>query len=611
MGVERVYIGGLDPARLTIDDVFERLRRDTKKKVELRELKAHRSLCYGHLDAVSLQDDHTALEILRKLYNNVKWKGCKIRVEAAQPCFLDRLEQEREERRTKELETKTKGEAAFQDTTELATKIPRHLKIRRGYGEESWKVDTKPWRVEDWSTFRKMRTRLVEKKKQQQEKFQKLTKQERRKYPSVDHLTKAHLNRSVHLKFAEVKPVDASIPCQRSASDHPKRRGESSSTTDSSSSSSSSNEANTPGKNGTYIWSDDEGSSSDASLDVDNHAPDDSHRAYAWSDSEASEHENSTRSHEGDDRAEESSLNADLDPDGGTAGDMDLQQDVQSNLNVLGDLFPELAGKKAIEEMDHERETANKTVNEGSGWGSAGQMLRFDPTKANAVQFSKDKRAENTSASSESDTEVLNNSMVEVGDNDNDATSSPEIDTKEQTKEERAEDIYEQGKLEEVFRDARKAESLPAIVKTTEDAPNGGFSFGFQLTEKPAEGEKGAFSFSFQVPQKGATLHEAPDNKRILDNVETTADDAMHVDHDQKLQGRIGLSFSSEDIDHYVGVFYSLNEGKRIQEDLDGFRNDARVQESWESQRRILTQDWKRKRKYAQAQRKKRFTVHP
>ena len=70
---------------------------------------------------------------------------------------------------------------------------------------------------------------------------------------------------------------------------------------------------------------------------------------------------------------------------------------------------------------------------------------------------------------------------------------------------------------------------------------------------------------------------------------------------------RRGFVFPEQDLDKYVSIFYSLNEGRDIKNDLGTFRRNERVQDHWVKEKLALTQDWKRKRKYAQSRNKKKF----
>jgi hypothetical protein len=602
MTVERVYIGGLDPSRLTAQEIMDRLQTDVQNQVELREISVSKgSVSYCHFGAVSLQNDRTALEILRKLYNNVKWKGCKIKVEEAKPHFLERLAKQHQER----------DAPTQQANATEAGIIPRHLKIRKGHGEESWKVDTKPCKVKDWSAFSKMRQKLLLKKQQQQEKEQELLKKQKQQQSDPTTLKGAYWNRAVHLRFDE----DAALANLQSPS---------SNCTIESSSSSSSEEEQPRSKSG-YIWSDD--SDDDSSSASEKAKPRATRQAYEWSDDDDEsskdgsvqgpvnpitqqvipdegskpwqklvhdEFADGIHDEDGNDVASAPGSETANGEDPGENG-VEMQLDVQANLKLLGELFPELAGRKAVPIKEKEVKTVP------SGWGSTGQMLRFDPTKQSAGQYLLEKPKDDSGSSDESEKLPMKEDSGRERDIDSEdqRKSEEESSPKEEQEPEIVDSIYEEGELEQVFRGAREqVTAAPA----TNGPTNEGFSFGFQLEEEPkSKDDKGAFSFSFSVP-------EVAERKDSAAQVVENAEPDKAPDEPKRKRSRRGLFFSEEDMDHYVNLFYSLNDGKRMREDPEGFRSDRRVQESWEKQRRILTEDWKRKRKYAQAQRKKRFS---
>ena len=176
-GIQRIYIGGIDPQRLTIDDVSSRLRRlvdvvsietPASKPSDDCFVNTGPSFFYLNARCPPAEEDDTAesaatsakaspLQVLSKVYNNVKWKGCTLRVEEAKPHFLDRLRLEREERERKERQEmeedqQSEDAKASVDENDLAAEeaapsvanLPRNLRIRRRHGEEAFKVDTKP-----------------------------------------------------------------------------------------------------------------------------------------------------------------------------------------------------------------------------------------------------------------------------------------------------------------------------------------------------------------------------------------------------------------------------------------------------------------------------------
>jgi hypothetical protein len=313
----------------------------------------------------------------------------------------------------------------------------------------------------------------------------------------------------------------------------------------------------------------------------------------------------------------------------------DLKRDVEANLNVLAALFPDMAPRqpRALD-MDTVGD-ATKTGPDGtsgttklqqqqkaaepSSWTASGQMLRYDPTKESAKQFV---------ISIEAQDKEQQGGVVEppptdksTGDlEEEDSIGSASVSVDEETSEEvlpKPEDVYEEGKLEDVFREARKAQEAPTkVVQVAEEAKQesgGGFSFSFKVDDdaaksKPKE-ESGAFSFSFGLPAASSEnelpTETMPDAKYLAVEAFESVTEQMQVS--SHVKRRRGLAFPEEDLDKYVNMFYSLNEGRQMVDDLDGFRRDGRVQEHWAKERLALTQDWKRKRKYAQSRSKKKF----
>ena len=179
--IQRIYIGGIDPQRLTIDDVSSRLRRlvdvvsiETPASKPSDDCFVNTGPSFFYLNArcppaeEDAAENDTAesaatpakaspLQVLSKAYNNVKWKGCTLRVEEARPHFLDRLRLEREERERKERQEMEEGQqsedakasdnenqSATEEAAPSVANLPRNLRIRRRHGEEAFKVDTKP-----------------------------------------------------------------------------------------------------------------------------------------------------------------------------------------------------------------------------------------------------------------------------------------------------------------------------------------------------------------------------------------------------------------------------------------------------------------------------------
>ena len=572
--VERIYVGGVDPPRLTVEELLSRIASDVKDTVELQDMAI--SSIYCHFNATSLQPGVSALETIRKLYNNVKWKGCKIKVEAAKPHYLERLVKERDERSVS-LEQQQLSERE-------PVPIPRHLKIRRGYGEESWKIDTKPCEVSDWSTFRKMRTRLLEKQAQAREK----------KHQTVK--TSAW-NRAVLLRFQESEGVAFSQRLKHPASlDQSDSEDESEVADDNSSSSSEdsssrNNAVQENRKNGAYVWSD--------SSDNESETDEEGKEAFEI---EANKDETYQQELEKSPSEEESVLlESDEKKDDASSSEQETAKisanDVQANLNILAQIFPDLEGKKPHSDLGkNEGKTVKGSSDTRKGWTDMGQMVRFDPTQLSSEKFivepsisgsatedeememkGRDDDSVEESVSSEQDEKKLNTeSVVEEGD--------------------AAGKIYEQEMLEQVFKATREPEFVEAENR---------------LSRAPIQ--QSGFSFSFQVQESEQTVAKTIVQLPVTTKKEVSEPilaEPMEIEQEEPKQKRLrrGVAFPDKDLDAYVNFFFSQGDGSRIMsQGVHAYREDPHVQASWASQRRILTQDWRRKHKYAVAQKRKRF----
>mmetsp|Transcript_12916 Transcript_12916/g.20792 ORF Transcript_12916/g.20792 Transcript_12916/m.20792 type:complete len:284 (-) Transcript_12916:67-918(-) len=209
---------------------------------------------------------------------------------------------------------------------------------------------------------------------------------------------------------------------------------------------------------------------------------------------------------------------------------------------------------------------------------------------------------------------------------DKDSSESASVSGKRDDEEEQEEeDVYEQDKLESVFRDVRevweKAPSNKASTPAVDGGSGGGFTFGFDLDKideaggrqtKVSSNEATSFSFSFNIPgasdkaeTKGHLISD-PDGTAVPVDDGASNEDAVE---DGSRPHRKGLAFPDKDLEGYVDAFFSCNEGERILADPDGFRNDDKEREAWKRERQSLTLDWKRKRKYAMTRIQKRVKI--
>lgn len=574
--MERIYVGGVDPPRLTVEELLSRITSDVKGKVEVQEMSI--SSIYCHFNATSLQPGVSALETIRKLYNNVKWKGCKIKVEAAKPHYLERLTKERVERLVS-LEEELPGRDPVP--------IPRHLKIRRGYGEESWKVDTKPCEVSDWSTFRKMRTRLIEKQAQAKEK--------------KNHGAKTSAwNRAVLLRFKETEAGFSSQLKHPSSlilsdSDLESEVSDDKSTSSSEESSSKNKNIQENRKNGAYVWSD----SSDDESDV-------GEGGNAAFEIEAMMDENDETLLENGPSETQSVLSElDMNKDDASSSEQGNEKisagDVQANLNILAQIFPDLGGKKPHSGVGKTEGTIVKGSSDTrKGWTGMGQMVRFDPTQLSSEKFIVEPSMSGSATEDEememkggNDDSVEEKSPSEQDDIESNVESAEGNDDDD---DDAAGKIYEQEMLEQVFKETRKQESLESANHSTNaPIPQGAFSFSFQVQESKEA-----------VAETIVHLPETND-KEVPESILA---EPMSIEQEEPKQKRLrrGVAFPDKALDTYVNFFYSQSDGSRItKQGLAAYRTDSQVQAAWVSQRRILTQDWRRKHKFAVAQKRKRF----
>lgn len=745
--VERIYVGGFDPPNLSVSEFLQRLQ-DTPSlssavEILLPDTTTHfdeEDARYIHLnvrrrrgkdDDKNDDDTESALDKIAKLYHNVTWKGCKLKVQAAKPHFLDRLQEEIKERQeAASLSTPSKKEGEEDDaintsaTTSATTTRRRYLKIKERYGEQSFSVDTKPYAVESWRGMQSLLRKIERRKKHfQQEHLKDLAaiahpnnniKQmeafvaatnNNAIYPQqgMDSIMRSQskLNRAVHLRFLddtsgeeEEKGNSTEEKGTRDIRDDGDGSSEvssfvSSSDASSSSDSDASDVPNVPEQKSSYVWSSSSSEESDSENDDDDDSDNDKESdnngvkqqtsqdiipipSDDEMDSSASEDgkddtgnkctekiseyteqaSDEVSSEEADEfvpavekggaleESDPSSSDADSDSSPGPMEqeNIELLQDVESNLGILASLFPDMKAAKPRKVASDEKgaeEEENASSNKKSGWTSGGIMLRYDPTKNISTTKSKElkgqdddderaSRGTDTSSETENDSD---NSKPEKSPGKKGGNESDEIDSdnddKSATEKPEPGNIYKQDKLEDVFREAREAATTSDPVVTDGssgvDAPTtGNFAFGFNLGPEPdKESSKpdnsAGFSFSF-FP---GTPKEDKGEEQKLGNKEAT-DNAMEIDgkpSDAPVEGstqadvlsfrRRGMFFPKEVLDKYQEDFYVMNDGLKILQDKTRYRNDDEIKERWKEERSALTRDFKRKRKYATQPRNK------
>ncbi|VEU39937.1 unnamed protein product [Pseudo-nitzschia multistriata] len=722
---ERIYIGGLNPPRLSARDIFRRLKSINQIEIESASIvdkgvngdssdEDEGTRPYLHITASSKHDSDSALSIISKQYHNVKWKGCKLIVEKAKPHFLDRLEEERRQRRER-----TTGERAneIRDSIEvkeqpeesegIPSRIPRRLRVRKKFGDTALHVDTKPWTVESWSRFHKARGKL-----QKQEEKHKINVIAYNSASKDEHISQPGpmMHRAVHIRFSGGETgLNGGIGSNKKDNNESRMvisssaSSSDSSTSDSDSDTEASNESiNKKEQSERYTWSEEDSDSSHSEEEMEQN-PDDGSQStteillnqkrkassndqkddgkYQWSTEEESsdDEEDGTNRwsstsprnneplravHGTDEFAAGFEDTSSFDRyenddnfegyDHGKSGNLesDLTGDVTSNLNILSSIFPDMVDAKPINPNNGDvtkstmGSTESSNVPQSKNTTAYGIMPRFDPTAKSSKQFEVEEEPEEeepnsgdeesaseTRSSIEdadlSDNKENSNHTGDIRENDSGAEVSP------------APDIYEQEKLENVFRDARDAwgtedtgAAAPRDTSATDEDPDkssgkSSFSFGFNLDDNDASKKQKsksateAFSFSFSIPEQDqATEHDKPNTiqKEDDEHMETATQcdeerDSKNVNDkvdmittDENVATRLkGLTLPEGDLKTYVDNFFALNDGARIMKDPEGFRRDEKEKTEWNRERQTLTLDWKRKRKYAVTRIQKRM----
>jgi hypothetical protein len=617
MSVDRIFIGGLDPPRLTGEDMVSRLK---SLDIEVLSVIDKKNKSFLHLTATS-KGSESALDIISKKYNNVKWKGCKISVAEARPHFLERLEMERKElaeaSQQSEMQQQEPVTAPPDEENHPTSNIPRRLRIRKKFGDEAYHVDTKPWSVDNWSNFSKATGKLRHRVKKY------ILKTKEIKDPSVKMTPLMH--RAAHIRF-DSSAAESQVVVHSSSDEE---------------------------------FDDEKSSASDGDSDSDNsdeepfvREPEDDvvaakpqvieKEGYQWS-SESSSDESSvhiTRNRPfkdvttGDEFAAGLEMDSDNDDsDGDEPNQMeqnlsekthfDMENDVSSNLNALADLFPDMADKSPAL-VDDKAAGAGGTLDKSataskSSFGPGGMMPRYDPNDVSTKKYEvqdEDHATKEGLTQSEDEKSHGEDAHSNMEETDSDGQDKEVHDDRELSKQE-ASPVYHQGKLENVFREARSAWQGQTNQPAQNEIESGGaFTFGFDLGKPSAEAASndsaGGFTFRFDLPPE-STINDSFERRQ---NERTfSASEDMDVDTPNEAEAkapvderrRRGLRFSMEELESYQTGFFGYNEGERIMKDLEDFRSDGEVKEHWIKQRQTLTLDWKSKRKHAMSRIQKRM----
>jgi hypothetical protein len=380
--MERVYIGGFDPSRgLSVDEIVQRIQRVLVDDVIVVDVNYRCHPCtndflwmkpttYCHLtvhskqkERISSLDDDPSLNTavndesitslsayakIAKLFHNVTWKNCKLKVAVARPHFLERLKQEQLSRN--HVEWKKTEQFSILNSDSLlvdqsqtvvdshnhkvvsSSSIRRHWRVRSQYGQQAWMVDTKPCLVKDWHSLSVMRRRY----ESGRQKFQSVVQTTGKETTRQTHLyrSKSQYNRAIHMRFDDMSyGVESStqVTDENCDSDHDRSDGSD------------------------HDTSDLENLSHDQHDQGRHHANDLPKREYEWSDDSSTEHEATDDSSENE-SGSTSSIHL-------TAA-VDLHHESDLNMKLFASLFPEAGTETPMPSSlnsDNKKEEATAT----------------------------------------------------------------------------------------------------------------------------------------------------------------------------------------------------------------------------------------------------------
>lgn len=307
--------------------------------------------------------------------------------------------------------------------------------------------------------------------------------------------------------------------------------------------------------------------------------------------------------------------------------DVNLKTDVDSNLSVLAQLFPEMTDTAAKNVIGTQQKPA-------PGWGE-GLMQRYDPTK-DVAPTEKDKTNEKLNDSDESSGDDSDSDNVDMKTGRGEESESDAADQNNDETEKG--DVYDEAKLANVFREARNTGQAGAFQvssmfgevpeelrkeqeeesKNEQTNTDGAFSFNFDLASAPDEDKNKSstgFSFGFDMGKAGEeaeapNLSDAQPDKEEEDELGVGVqgiEEEVSPEPKKSTFRRRGMLPPSDVIDRFYNDFFAMHDGEAIMENPEAFRNDPQVSEDWNKRRQALTLDWKRKRKYAQSRIQKKM----
>lgn len=808
----RIYIGGLDPYKLTVDEVIQRLRQQlllddddvSNNKYKIHDIFSSSqisSASYVHFTISVVNSSNNTNTInsgneltpttqssssggkqqqqqqlllspfdkVSKLFHNVKWKGCKLKVELAKPHFLQRLREEIQQRTTttnsneqldndvndetttiknrdhhdehrndkSRITTTTVTSAIATSTTacsgtekkiktdseSIQQLIPRHLRIKKGYGEERVKVDTKPCLVTDWKSFdliskqmkvkRESYQKLMNKhntnNKQQQQQQQKQQSSNKLLYDSkqntnsdTDQQKKAYFNRAIHLRFVDDSTNSNNVNNTSIINNNNSINDGSDNDDDSDMSHEilvdDHNESieNWGNENQLLLSRKTLSSETNSILSHDDESLDDE-VCIIRSDTIINQTESSCSSNEDDDTYNDQNNSikqitgtisttividdGDGDGDDINEEEIDLNKDVEKNLSILSQMFPELMmeGRIKIQPKNHSNDQQQTAVtndlnsnsrnnnNDNSnpdtkqnqtgknlqhpGWTESGQMVRYDPRKVTSKVpdvkqdlTTKDIVIDDSSTTyqdtSSPEIDVVSVSNLEtmklskpsqpssspVATIDDDIPIPPvSIDNNDDNNTNPLQHIYDQTRLEDVFREAREGTNRPLLFNTAFAATSNntvtttfGFSFFGQQsaqdllstsssTSKISESKEAVIDLIVDDKDDGIknddteveSIPQQSASTRLSNRKRARYYDFFNVNSNNSTtivkKGRLSTGVLTNIIQSTFSDSLPCNEGYRILNDLETYRSDPTTITSWKNEQKRLTSGWKQK----------------
>jgi len=610
--IQRIYIGGLDQDRLPAQQIIERLKQTQGIHVVSSDYKPSDSFMFIDVVACSngaedddglcnLGNQRKPLEIISAMYNNVRWKGCRLKVEAAKPHFLQKLANEIQQRNEVKQQEQQQPRDHLKDN-----KTPRYLRIRRRRGDEATKVDTKaqviriPHSSANYFTVPK-----------------------RKKYSRALHIifldddgNTSTVPKAIDNTY-EV-PVDqdsdnTSSPAHDDYEDDISVVSYISTTTESciSNESRQDQQQQAHGDSRKYIWSDDSKSSSTSSSS-----------SSASDISKISNQKEKNRNHQ------------DINVVIGNEADINLSNDVSINMDIYAQLFPDAVQTKQAKKMEHQKEEKKDPTLDKQIKGAV--IPRYDPTS----EFSKTFEIQKCRVSEEiiSASERQKEKDVENGRNyhemippDRLTMELPVFPTREQTlnniyHEKKLESIFQEDSLkvsngegfrlfgnEEVQNEEKQAACLVALqgyqptniyqekkLETIFQEPTlksknmQGFHF-FGNDKSSMVNEEKLTDFCFDFSPEGKSSNIITDGASPVPPTSMTVEDLSKGYGDESNKNRRrwqGFCFPQTVLNDWEDDFFAFNGGvKKLDEE--------NANDEWEEKRVALTLDWRRKYKQA------------